>query len=890
MTYPSAGHRPPRPHSGLRVSLPGFDGIEFVSLPAAEAAGAGPLSRLPYSMRVLAEHVLRQTTDGRAATANVAALVRGDPEPATVPFLPRRILMQDASGLPVLADLIALRAAVRARGGDPRHVRPRLPMDLVVDHAVEVDHWGTPRAAAQNLALELERHRDRYRFLRWARTRLTGLRVFPPGAGICHQLNLEQLAEVVSVTTDDRGRRLAGFDSVLGTDSHTTMINALSVFGWGVGGIEATGAVLGEPIALKAPEVLGLRLTGGLRPGVLATDVALSLTAVLREHGVVQKIVEFCGPGLHRLTVPDRATVSNMAPEYGATMAFFPADEATLAYLTATGRTDEHVALVRAYLQAQGMLRTPDSPEPDFDDVIEFDLSTVRATVAGPHRPNQRLTLAQVPASFPAPSPAAAPAAVRPAGRAPADGDVVIASITSCTNTSNPRALVAAGLLARNAVLEGLTTAPWVKTSFAPGSRTAGELLTATGLQNSLDQLGFHVVGHGCTTCMGNSGPLDPALEQSVRQQDLQVAAVISGNRNFEGRIHPSVKLGYLASPPLVVAFALAGTVAADLETAPIGRSADGREVRLADLWPSDAEIDEVIALATAHRSPEDLERTGPSPWDNIEYPTTEDYDWDTEEGLIRRPPFLDDSLTLPQITGDIHGARPLLLLGDAVTTDHISPVSRITTGSEAGRWLGERGVPASRFASFSARRLNHDVMVRGAFANPRLRNLLVDTEGGITRLFPDGTVHPVCTAAALYAERQEPVVVVAGEGYGAGSARDWAAKATRLLGVRAVIARGFERIHRTNLTALGVLPLHLPPDVVLDLSGEETFDLIGAQDALRPGGRATLRVHRDGRLRTEVTVHSSVMTEEETGWLRHGGLLPKILAHAMEAGTATEA
>ncbi|MFI9625842.1 aconitate hydratase AcnA [Streptomyces sp. NPDC052042] len=863
-----------------RVPIPGFDRIDHVSLPAAEAAGAGPISRLPYSLRILVEHVLRQTADSRDAAASVAAITRRGPDSDTVPFLPRRILMQDASGLPVLADLLALQAAVRERGGNPQRVRPRLPMDLVVDHAVEVDHWGTPRAAEQNLALEMERHKDRYRFLRWAQTRLTGLRIIPPGAGICHQLNLEKLAEVVSVTSDDHGRPLAGFDSVLGTDSHTTMINALSVFGWGVGGIEATGAALGEPNALKVPDVIGLRLTGSLQPGVLATDLALSLTAMLREHGVVQKIVEFCGPGLHRLSVPDRATISNMAPEYGATMAFFPADEATLAYLRATGRADEHVALVRAYLEAQGMLRSSHTPEPDFNDVIEFDLSTVRATVAGPHRPNQKLTLSQVPSYFTA-------LTGQRDGRALANGDVVIASITSCTNTSNPRALVAAGLLARNAIRKGLSAAPLVKTSFAPGSRSAGELLTATGLQRSLDQLGFHVVGHGCTTCMGNSGPLDPAVEQAVREQELEVAAVISGNRNFEGRIHPSVKLGYLASPPLVVAFALAGTVAVNLETAAIGQDPDGQDVHLSDLWPSDAEIDEVIATGSAnrsgHRLPGEPRHIELSLWDSIDHPTSEDYDWDSEEGFIRKPPFFDDSLARPLVTGDIRGARPLLVLGDAVTTDHISPVSRITAGSAAGNWLGERGVPAHRFASFSARRLNHDVMVRGAFANPRLHNLLLDTEGGRTRLFPEGTVLPVSAAAALYAERREPAVVVAGYGYGAGSARDWAAKATRLLGVHAVIARSFERIHRTNLAAMGILPLQLPPDAVLDISGEETFDLIGAENALQPGGRANLRVFKDGRLLIEVTLLSSVMTQDETVWLSHGGLLPKILAEAAD-------
>ncbi|WP_202124963.1 aconitate hydratase AcnA [Actinomadura physcomitrii] len=854
--------------------MPGAEGVDHFSLPTAEAQGAGPLSRLPHVLRILVEHLLRQGADDRAVLDHVRAVTARD-RSATVPFLPRRIMLQDASGLPVAADLIALQDAVLARGGDRGRVQPRLPMDLIVDHAVEVDHWGAPDSAERNLAREMDRHADRYRFLRWAQTRMPGLRVFPPGSGICHQLNLEVIAQPVALSSPEDGRTVAGFDSVLGTDSHTTMINALAVLGWGVGGIEATATALGEPVMMRVPEVIGVRLKGSSRPGVLATDVALTLTALLREHGVVGKVIEFCGPGLAALPVPDRATIANMAPEYGATMAFFPADAQTLSYLESTGRDARQVALARSFLVAQGMLRTAESADPEFDEVIEFDLTEVRPTVAGPRRPDERLTLSQVPATAPVP-------ATDRNGHEVRDGDVVIAAITSCTNTANPRALAAAGLLARNAADRRLAVPPWVKTSFSPGSRAASRLLRTTGLQDHLDRLGFHVVGHGCTTCMGNSGPLDPAVEAAVVEGDLRVAAVVSGNRNFEGRIHPLARLGYLASPPLVVALALAGTVTTDLENEPLAHDDDGRPVHLADLWPSDAEIDQVIAHANTgpDRSLDDLIRD----WEGAAPPSSPDYDWDGEAGFIRRPPFLDPGLRRPQIEDDLRGARPLLVLGDAVTTDHISPVSRISSRSEAGGWLMAQGVPARSLASFSARRLNHDVMLRGAFANPHVRNLLVPgSGGGVTRLLPDDEIMPVHAAAARYAARGVPLVVIAGERYGAGSARDWAAKATRLLGVRAVLARSFERIHRTNLVAMGVLPLELPAGVELELDGDETLDLAGVRQASRPGGLATLTVLRNGRTVAEVPLRGRVETQAEAAWLSHGGLLPKILADACE-------
>lgn len=859
--------------------LPIFPDIEFRSLPCAEAAGAGSLSRLPYSLRVLAEHLLRHedgviiTAVDIRALANFAIGARSDRD---MSFYPARIMMQDSSGLPVLADFIALEDAVRKDHGDVSQVLPRLRMDLVVDHAVEVDAWGTVEADGINLDKEYERHAGRYRFLRWAQTRLPTLRVIPPGIGICHQLNLEMLADVVHVNVNAAGARVAGFDSLLGTDSHTTMVNALSVFGWGVGGIEATAAALGEPVSMKIPEVIGVRLHGKMADGILATDLALSLTALLRKHDLVQRIVEFCGPGLSTLSIPDRATVANMAPEYGATMGFFPADEQTLAYLELTGRSTENVAVVKDFLQAQGMLRDDTSPEPIFTQIIDFDLGSVRTTIAGPRRPQDKLSFSTLPTTVPP---------VNNSGNLD-HGDIVIAAITSCTNTSNPRALIAAGLLAKKAVERGLHSAPWTKTSFGPGSRVASRMLHETGLQAALDELGFHVVGHGCMTCMGNSGPLKPEIEMAIKQSDLSVAAVLSGNRNFEGRIHPLCRLSYLASPPLVVAFALAGTVNIDFSTQAIATDQHGQPVMLDDLWPSGAEIDAILQsvdmrqlVAANHASfQQDTAR-----WRSLDIPTQATYDWDDDTGFIRRPPFLDPKMAQSQLCSDLLDARPLLLLGDSITTDHISPVSRITDDLEAGRWLRSKGVQSAALGSFSARRLNHDVMLRGGFANPRIRNLMLPgREGGFTKLMPDGITMPIHEAAQIYAERGVPAIVIAGRGYGAGSARDWAAKVSRLLGVRAVIAYGFERIHRTNLVAMGVLPLELPGEVALEFDGSETVNLLGIIHSLVPGGSVRLQVSRAGKIVADLTLRCRIETNAEADWLRHGGLLPKVLAAAL--------
>jgi aconitate hydratase len=884
--------------------------VDFVSLPAAQEAGIAPLSELPYSTRVLAEHILRTESpaEAREQLRHLVAAATGtatSPDAApgaargTVALRPRRVLLQDSSGIPVLADLVVLRETVAAAEGDPDLVSPRIGMDLVVDHALEVDEYGHAGAAERNLALERERHADRYRFLDRVAGRIPRLRVVPPGLGICHQLNLEVLAQLVCLGESVDGRRLAGFDSVLGTDSHTTMINALGVAGWGVGGIEATAAALGQPVTFPAPEVVGVRLSGRLGDGALATDVALRLAEVLRALGVVGRVVEFTGPAVATLTVGDRATIANMAPEYGATMAFFPPDRATLDYLRATGRSEEHVALAEAFLTAQGMLATPDSPGPRFATVVHLDLGSVGRSMAGPSRPHQRLGLQQLAdGAGGRPPEGTGPEGTGPEGRRPCDGDIVIAAITSCTNTSNPRAMAAAGLLARNAVARGMTVPPWVKTSLAPGSHSASQMLADTGLQESLDRLGFQVVGHGCATCMGNSGPLADGVEEEITAREVAVSAVLSGNRNFPGRVHPRVPAAYLASPPLVVAAALAGSVRVDLERDPLGLDDAGRPVLLHELWPSAQEIDGVLETpeasaalgAAAHLLPVVArvpDGSGGSNDDAAAPAGGRAPLWGEVSGSIRRPPFAD--LTAAGFTqvgtvhGDLFGARQLLRLGDGVTTDDISPVARITPDSAAGRWLTEQGVAADRLGSFSSRRLNHDVMLRGGFANHRLRNALTPGHpGGFTRVFPENDVVPVHEAAARYRHRGEPVVVVAGASYGAGSARDWAAKVTRLLGVRAVLAVGFERIHRTNLVALGVLPLQIDAKTAASLDGSETIDLIGMDAGSLPGGTVTVRIHGGDGVVTEVTALTRIDTPTEAAWLRSGGLIPFLVAHAL--------
>lgn len=865
------GTRPMRLDSFAAIrELPGRPGTHFVSLAAAQRGGAGALDALPYSLRVLAENLLRHE-DGRVVTADhIRALVEGRRD-ASIPFHPGRILLQDASGIPVLADIVTVQERAAAQGLPVDSVAPRLPMDLVVDHAVEVDEAASATALVVNENLEYERHIDRYRFLRWAQNRIPGLRVVPPGVGICHQLNLEVLATVVDNYEAD-GCRIAGFDTLVGTDSHTTMINALSVLGWGVGGIEATAAALAQPILLRVPEVIGIRLSGRARPGILATDLALALAARLRAHGVVQKIVEFHGPGLSTLSVPDRATLANMAPEYGATMAFFPADQRTLAYLEESGRPADRIDLVRDYLVAQDMLYSADSPDAHYAEILEFDLSDVERILAGPSQPHQAVAPRDLPV-------------LEPAGNDSfGDGTIVLAAITSCTNTSNPRAMVAAGLLARNARRHGVRTPWWVKTSLTPGSKSAAELLSSSGLQDALDELGFQVAGFGCGTCMGNSGPLSGEVTDRIRDEGTKAVAVLSGNRNFPGRIHPDVTQIYLASPPMVVAAALAGRMSADLATGTLCNDRSGGPLTLADLWPSDSEIDSIVESFAAPSLKKAADAPFSTPrWSRMDYPAEEVYSWEGETGSIRRPPFADPEFTTPNVTGDIRGARSLLVLGDGVTTDHISPVARITPDSAAGRWLAERGVTPEDFGTYSSRRLNHDVMLRGGFANPRLENLLVpERTGGWTRVVdaPSSEPVPVHAAAAAYAERDIPSVVVAGHSYGAGSARDWAAKVTRMLGIRAVIARSFERIHRTNLVAMGVLPVEcaeLDPD---DVELHDEIDILGLADSVDTAQAVEVVVRRGDRIRR---YHGRVRidTAVEASWIENGGVLSHLLVEA---------
>lgn len=862
-----------------RQTLGRREGVEYFSLARLEAS-TGPLNTRPYSIRALLDNMLRHEDGKRVTREHIAAAASGAAD-AEMVFHPDRVLLQDSSGLPVIGDLVALIEASQA-AGTALKLPAGMHADLVVDHALEVDFWASSSAAEKNLEVEFKRHASRYRFLRWAEQRFSWLSVLPPGAGICHELNLEVLSDIAR-----SHEGLAGVDTVVGTDSHTPMINALGVVGWGVGGIEATSVLLGEPIVMRRPEVVGVRLTGQMQPGILATDVALAITAWLRSEGVVGKIVEFCGPALAALTVPDRATIANMAPEYGATMGFFPADAQTLAYARITGRSEDVVAVAAEFLSAQSLLRTETSVEPSFDRILPFDLRSVRRSLAGPSRPEQLLSLREA---------AREPFTRTSQGQGLQDGDVVIAAITSCTNTANPRALATAGLLAREAVKRGLTTQPWVKTSFAPGSRIASALLAATGLQADLDSLGFQIVGHACTTCMGNSGPLAAEIAAEIDDRNVSVAAVLSGNRNFEGRIHRQCKLAYLMSPPLVVAYALAGTIRRDLTTQPLGCDWDGNPVFLHQLWPEEADIDRALASAKGvdlGAGARDALRRGSRAWNLLESPQDSSYEWEGEAGFIRASPFVSPQASESRLGEDILGARALVVLGDGVTTDHISPVSSIAADSEAGRWLISKGVAADDLGSFSARRLNAQVMLRGGFANPRLRNLLAgDRQGGITRLLPEGEVVPIHVAATVYRDRGTPLVVVGGARYGTGSARDWAAKVTRLLGVSAVLAESFERIHRTNLTAMGVLPLRLDRTTRLSLNGSETIDIRGLPDGLRPGGTVSLVIHVPGAPIRCVDAVCEIETGVEADWLRAGGVLPRILhlqaATAETAGSGT--
>ncbi|MBX6350482.1 MAG: aconitate hydratase AcnA [Clostridia bacterium] len=901
-----------RPLPGAERLETAMGGVYVYRLDRLEREGVvADVGRLPYALRVFLENAYRHAGRVHGALEAVFALAAWDgqaPSEAELPFMPARVILQDFTGVPAIVDLAAMRDAMAAKGGDPARINPLIPADLVIDHSVQVDMFGTTMAFEFNVKREYERNHERYAFLRWAQKSFRNFTVVPPGTGIVHQVNLEYLAKVVWTKEED-GRTLAFPDTLLGTDSHTTMVNGLGVLGWGVGGIEAEAVMLGEPYNMLIPEVVGVRLTGELREGATATDLVLTVTEMLRKKGVVGKIVEYFGPGLGRLPIPDRATIGNMSPEYGATAGFFPIDEQTLTYLRQTGRPPELVAFVERYAKEQRLFRDESAPEPRYSDVLELDMGTVEPSVAGPKLPQQRLPLPRVAESFRT----AFDGTTRRAGDADdgraargergavatltrtgvRDGDVVIAAITSCTNTSNPSVMVAAGLLARNAVRRGLRVPAWVKTSLAPGSRVVTDYLKLAGLMGPLAELGFELVGYGCTTCIGNSGSLIDEVAREVQEQDLAVVAVLSGNRNFEGRINPLVRANYLASPPLVVAYALAGTIDVDLTKDPLGTDGEGRPVYLADIWPSQDEVAEVIERSL---DPDMFRREyahvfdGDDRWRSLPVPSGELYAWSADSTYVRRPPYFDGMPDEPLPLADIEGARVLALLGDSVTTDHISPAGAIPKSSPAGRYLLERGVGVLDFNTYGARRGNDEVMVRGTFANIRLRNRLAPgTEGGFTRHMPSGEEMTIFEAAERYRAEGVPLLVIAGREYGTGSSRDWAAKGTRLLGVRAVIAESYERIHRSNLVGMGVLPLEFRPGdsaASLGLDGSERYSLTGIRE-LRPRGRVLVRAEREGGGAVEFETIARLDTPVELEYYRHGGILLYVLRRLARADGA---
>ena len=868
----------------LRV---GGETIQIYSLPALERAGVGHVARLPYSLKILLENLLRRENGRSVSPDDIAAVAGWDATGATqreIAFTPARVLLQDFTGVPAVVDLAAMRDGVVRLGGDPSRVNPLQPVELVIDHSVQVDHFGRPEAFRLNAELEFNRNLERYAFLRWGQNAFDNFRVVPPDTGIVHQVNLEYLARVVCREPID-GRTMAYPDTLVGTDSHTTMINGLGVVGWGVGGIEAEAAMLGQPISMLVPEVVGVRLVGWLREGITATDLVLTITERLRQQGVVGKFVEFYGAGLEHLTIADRATLGNMSPEYGATIAIFPIDGTTLEYLRLTGRPPDQVALVDAYAKAQGLFRDAGSPDPVYTDTVEMDLSAVEPSLAGPRRPQDRVALGRAKVEFERALADMRGEATTPAADSLDHGSVVVAAITSCTNTSNPSVMIGAGLLAKHAVERGLQVKPWVKTSLAPGSVVVTEYLRAAGLLEYLERLGFHVVGYGCTTCIGNSGPLPPDVSTAVAARDLVVVSVLSGNRNFEGRIQAQIRANYLASPPLVVAYALAGRMTLDLTSEPLGQDGAGRDVFLSDLWPTSREIQASLVASVRSEmftASYDSVFDGDARWRALPAPSGERFDWVSDSTYIRHPPFFDDITLEPAPVEDIRDARGLALLGDSVTTDHISPAGAIPEDSPAGRYLVAQGVAPREFNSYGARRGNHEVMMRGTFANIRLRNQLAPgTEGGWTRYQPDDEQMPIFDAAVRYREAGVPLVVLAGKEYGSGSSRDWAAKGTRLLGVRAVIAESFERIHRSNLVNMGVLPLQFAAGdgaVSLGLTGRETFQVVGLANGVTPRGGLDVRAETadGGAVTFRATVR--IDTPEELVAFRHGGILPYML------------
>jgi aconitate hydratase len=889
---------------GARGALATGSGrVSLFRLGALAEAGVAPgLERLPFSIKVLLESVLRNADGELVSEEDVRRLASWNaPRPLDVelPFLPARVILQDFTGVPAVVDLASMRAAVKRLGHDPAQINPLVPVDLVVDHSVQVDVFGSRDALEKNAALEFSRNRERYEFLRWGQKAFRDFRVVPPATGIVHQVNLEYLAKAVLLRTRD-GEGLALPDTLVGTDSHTTMINGLGVLGWGVGGIEAEAAMLGQPLYMVTPQVVGFRLRGKLPEGTTATDLVLTVTQLLRKKGVVEKFVEFFGPGLAEMSLADRATVANMAPEYGATCGFFPVDAETLAYLRRTGRSPAEVDLVERYCKEQGLFRSDTTPDPVFTETLELDLATVEPSLAGPKRPQDRVPLSQMKEAFAKALSApvkergfalgaadlgrSVPVALGARQATLAHGAVVIAAITSCTNTSNPAVMLGAGLLARNAVRRGLSVPPYVKTSLAPGSKVVSEYLRAAGLLGDLEALGFHVVGYGCTTCIGNSGPLPAAVSKAIADGGLVAAAVLSGNRNFEGRVNPDVRANYLASPPLVVADALAGTTAIDLTREPIGVGKDGRPVRLAEIWPSGTEISalEQTIGAEMFRASYGNVFDGNPTWNAIAVPEGELFAFRAESTYIQEPPFFQGLTLDPLPPGDIVGARVLAVLGDSVTTDHISPAGDIALGSPAGRYLEAQGVPKRDFNSYGSRRGNDRVMVRGTFANIRLKNAMVPgVEGGVTLHVPSGERMDIYDAAERYKASGTPLVVLAGKEYGSGSSRDWAAKGTLLLGVRAVIAESYERIHRSNLVGMGVLPLQFLPGQgveTLGLTGQETLTIRGIAGGLAPRQELRVELVRGDGSRGALSAIARLDTPVEIGYYANGGILQTVL------------
>ncbi len=873
----------------LQVEGQSYDYFDLKA--AADKLGAD-LTRLPFSLKILLENLLR-FEDGISVTEDdiraFPAWLDAKTSSREIAYRPARVLMQDFTGVPAVVDLAAMRDAMARKGGNPELINPLSPVDLVIDHSVMVDVYASKDAFRENVELEMERNGERYSFLRWGQSAFDNFRVVPPGTGICHQVNLEYLAQVIWSDEDQNGKMVAFSDTLVGTDSHTTMVNGLGVLGWGVGGIEAEAAMLGQPVSMLIPEVIGFKITGSMREGTTATDLVLTVTQMLRKKGVVGKFVEFYGPGLANMPLADRATIGNMAPEYGATCGIFPIDEETLNYLRLTGRTEERIALVEAYAKAQGMWRL-DGAEPVFTDTLELDLANIEPSLAGPKRPQDRVALADASKAFDAgwadlnkgSAPREAHFPVEGMDYQLGHGDVVIAAITSCTNTSNPYVMMGAGLLAEKAVKLGLTRKPWVKSSLAPGSKVVTEYLNRSGLQPYLDELGFQLVGYGCTTCIGNSGPLLDPIEDTIRNNDLVVSSVLSGNRNFEGRVHPLVRANYLASPPLVVAYAIAGTFNIDITKDPIGQGSDGQDVYLKDIWPTNKEMSDAVhgtLTRVMYQAKYAEVFTGDIHWQGIEFPGGKTYEWDEKSTYVQNPPFFAQSVSG---FSDVVKAKVLGIFGDSITTDHISPAGNISKTSPAAKYLAENGVEPKEYNSYGARRGNHEVMMRGTFANTRIKNeILPGTEGGVAKYLPSGETMSIYDAAMRYQADGTPLVVFAGKEYGTGSSRDWAAKGTRLLGIRAVIAESFERIHRSNLVGMGVIPFVFKEGTdrkSLGLTGDETIDIQGLSTLSGPRQELTMTITRADGSTQNVPLICRIDTADEMDYVRSGGILHFVL------------